>query len=52
MGLNRIKNAINEKKAAFMSKDHDRVRVAQKNLKAAIRQGNNNYRDKVETSGV
>ena len=31
-----------------MSKDNDRDRVAQKNLKAAIRQGENNYRDKIE----
>lgn len=31
-----------------MSKDKDRVRVAQKNLRAAIRQGKNNYGDKVE----
>ena len=36
------------KKAAFMSKDNDRIWVAQKNLKAAIRQGKNNYRDKIE----
>ena len=39
--------AIN-KKTAFTSKDKDRVKVAQTNLKAAIRQGENKYRDNVE----
>lgn len=43
-----IKDAINEKKAAFMSKNKDRIRVAQKNVKVAIRQGKNKYKDRVE----
>lgn len=43
-----IKGAINEKKAAFRSRDRERMREAQKNLKQAIRLGKKNYKDKAK----
>ncbi len=43
-----VKAAINIKKAAFYSGDKDRIRDAQRSLKAAIRQGKRDYKEKVE----
>lgn len=43
-----IKNAINIKKVAFMSRNKEEIKLVQKNLKRAIRQGKKNFKERVE----
>ena len=45
-----IKHAINEKNIAFASKDHDKMTDAQKNLERKIKEGKENYKNKISQS--
>ena len=43
-----VKTAISKKKRAFFSGDKDKIKAAQKELKAIIKQGKSKYKERVE----
>ncbi len=43
-----VKAAINRKKSAFVSSDQDMIKIVQRDMKRAIRQGKREYKEKME----